>query len=114
MTNGVSRWPVTCEMAPTGRRRHLSSRAGWRSQGGVAELSHPVGGAGRFVGAVFIREDSSRLTTQLWRCLLIASLGLVGFGGVGFFVSTAWQRLVSNPLSELARAVAEVRKTKDY
>ncbi len=88
--------------------------AGWRFQGGTLELSHPVGGAGRFVGAVFIREDSSRLTTQLWRCLLIASLGLVGFGGVAFFVSTAWQRLVSNPLSELARAVAEVRKTKDY
>ncbi|MGA2248869.1 MAG: CHASE sensor domain-containing protein, partial [Verrucomicrobiota bacterium] len=78
------------------------------------ELFQSINLAGETVGTIYLEQDLSQLTARLWRYFLIGTLVLLVSGAVAFFLSARLQKVISEPLSDLAKTVAVVRTGKDY
>jgi PAS domain S-box-containing protein len=87
---------------------------GYRFDHGRLELFQPIALAGETIGTIYLEEDLNQLGTDLWHDLLIVALMLVAAAGVALFLSLGLQRVISQPLSDLAKIVTTVASEKNY
>lgn len=87
---------------------------GHRFENHRLKLFHAINLAGETIGAIYLEEDLSPLTTRLWHGTVIACAVLFACGAVAFFLSAWLQNIISAPLSALAETVDVVRSNKNY
>ncbi|MFN7999041.1 MAG: PAS domain-containing protein [Bryobacteraceae bacterium] len=77
-------------------------------------LSHPIMLTGRRIGTVVLLSDLEELyqRTRLYAATVVAMLVLSGL--FAFLLSARLQNLIAGPISQLARASADVSQTRDY
>ncbi len=74
----------------------------------------PVRLGGKIIGAVFIRVDQSWIYHQLWVFALTVFCVVIGLIGISYFISSKLQRIVSEPIENLASSMERVRNRQDY
>jgi PAS domain S-box-containing protein len=77
-------------------------------------LFQPITLAGENIGTIYLEEDLSGISARFWNSLLIVALVLLLCSAVAFFLSAWLQRVISLPLSDLARIVTVVTTEKRY
>jgi len=97
-----------------GRCPRVPHGAGSRLRGGVAELWRPVMVGDHQGGTVFLRSDLGWVwrRLRLQAAVLAAALGFAALGA--FLLSLRLQRVIADPVEELADVAAAVRERGDY
>ncbi len=85
-----------------------------RFTGGRLELTHPIGGGGRTLGVLHLAIDLRSLDELLQRYLVIAGALLLISVLAAYGLSSAFQRVVSLPIAELAEVARRISEEKDY
>ncbi|HVS54613.1 MAG TPA: PAS domain-containing protein [Opitutaceae bacterium] len=70
--------------------------------------------AGEVIGVVYIGADLGELRERAWRYAGIVSLLLAGCSLVALWLSARFQRIISQPIVDLAQTVAAVTTGKNY
>ena len=74
----------------------------------------PVRLGGKIIGALFIRVDQSWIYHQMWVFALTVFCVVIGLIGISYFISSKLQRIVSEPIENLATSMERVRNRQDY
>ena len=74
----------------------------------------PVRLGDEIIGAVFIRVDQSWIYHQIWVFGLTVLCVVIGLIGISYFISSKLQRIVSEPIENLASSMERVRNRQDY
>lgn len=82
--------------------------------GQCLNLFQPINLAGETIGTIYLQEDLSRMTRQTLQYALLGTSILFMSAVVALLLSAQLQKVISNPLSELADTVALVRTKKNY
>ncbi len=78
------------------------------------DIVTPVRLEGKIIGAVFIRVDQSWIYHQMWVFALTVFCVVIGLIGISYFISSKLQRIVSEPIENLASSMERVRNRQDY
>lgn len=81
--------------------------------GGRAEITRAIDLKGRTVGAVHLLADTSEWNDILWRFVAIAGILFVVVLTIGFFVSIALQRFVTEPVTDLVQLMRRIALEHD-
>lgn len=81
---------------------------------GQIELFHAIKMSGEEIGTVYLVMDSHEMTARIWHYTLTAILVLLVSILVALFLSARLQKVISDPLVELAHIVTRVGTDKDY
>ncbi len=88
---------------------------GHEFQGGELLLFHPIIVRGAdAIGTIYLRLDTAELRALLWRYFFIGTVILAGALLVTFVVSSKLQKVISEPILELASTAREVSEKKNY
>ncbi len=74
----------------------------------------PVRLGGKIIGALFLRVDQSWIYHQMWVFALTVFCVVIGLIGISYFISSKLQRIVSEPIENLATSMERVRNRQDY
>ncbi len=88
--------------------------AGARFEGGLLHLFRAVEQRGQPVGTIYIASDLQELPRRLLAYLGVCALVFLGALAAAFGLSSQLQRLVSDPIRQLASVARKVAKDKDY
>ena len=70
--------------------------------------------AGERIGTVYLCADLSDTTARIWGYLLIVCAVLSSSALIAFFLSQRLQKVISEPLTDLAKTVTRVAKERNY
>ena len=87
---------------------------GTRFEGEVFYLAHPVSLHGREIGTLYFERDMLELREHFTRTLVNFSVAALVATALGFLVSAALQRIVSEPILRLARTSQSVAISHDF
>ena len=88
---------------------------GHEFQGGELLLFQPIIARGTDrVGTIYLRLDTAELRALLWRYFFIGTVILAGALLVTFVISSKLQKVISEPILELASTAREVSEKKNY
>ena len=87
---------------------------GYHFSGDELELFRRFDLAGEPIGTAYLAMDLREMTTRLWRYTLIVGIVLFGAMLVALLVSVRMQKVITEPLTNLARTVTRVATEKDY
>ena len=74
----------------------------------------PVRLGNRIIGALFMRVDQRWIYHQMWVFALMVLGIVIGLISVSYFISSKLQRIVSEPIENLATSMEKVRSKQDY
>ena len=77
-------------------------------------VEHKIVLDGEEIGTLVLESDLLRIRQRAWRYLEVAGVVLLGGLIMAFFVGRRLQRPISDPVVDLARVAAAVRKEEDY
>jgi PAS domain S-box-containing protein len=83
-------------------------------ESGQIKLFQAIKISGEEIGTVYLVMDSRELTARIWHYTLTAILVLLAAILVALFLSARLQKVISEPLVELAQVVARVGTERDY
>ena len=89
-------------------------RYGYRSGSGFLDLVQPITWENKRVGSVYLRADMREMYQRLYRFLGALVLILSAASLVAFLLSSKLQKLISEPILELARTAKVVTDAADY
>jgi len=78
------------------------------------KMFQPINLAGETIGTIYLEQDLTPLNTRFWRYVQMSILVLLTSACIAFFLSARLQKVISEPLSNLAATVAAVRAEKNY
>ena len=85
-----------------------------RFQGGFAELFLPISMEGQFKGTLFIRSDTEDIQARFWWSAQVMTLVSLALLALVLAASSRLQRLISDPILELADTANRVSQENDY
>ncbi len=88
--------------------------AGAYFTGGYLDLYRPIQLGGEVIGFIYLRSDLNQLNSRLWNYGLIGFIILIVTIYIAFVLSSQFQRMISQPIFDLAQAAGEVSEEKDY
>ncbi|MBZ5568651.1 MAG: response regulator [Acidobacteriia bacterium] len=77
-------------------------------------VSQNIGLSGESIGSIYIEADLTDMEERLRRFMLIDALVLLGSLAVAFMLSHRLQRVISEPIQELAKTASAVSAEKNY
>ena len=77
-------------------------------------LFQPINLAGETIGTIYLEQDLRPLSRRLWNCILIGVLVWLASASLAFVLSSRLQKVISVPLSDLAKIMAAVRTNRNY
>jgi PAS domain S-box-containing protein len=104
----VSRGDARVSMSNTAPAR------GARFTGGVFEVVRPILFRGETIGTIYIAADRREVFVRVRQYALGAVFILIVSVAVAFAISSSLQRILSNPIRDLAGIAERVRQERDY
>jgi PAS domain S-box-containing protein len=89
-------------------------QAGHVFSNGRLSLFQPIKSDGQVIGTIYLESNARRLRSQLIQYALISTGVLLATLFISLLLSSRLQRLVSEPLLDLARTARNVAKNKNY
>ncbi len=87
---------------------------GYRFEGGHLLFFRPIIYDGERIGTVYLQSDMQELTTRVKLYVGIVALVLLASSIAAYLLSSKLQRVVSDPISQLAKTMRIVSGEKDY
>lgn len=85
-----------------------------RFEGNVLHLTLPITTGGRLIGTIYFRRNMVELRGHFTRTLINFALAALAATALGFLVSAALRRIVSDPIQSLARTSHSVAISHDF
>jgi len=87
---------------------------GARFRNGHLELFHPIIFVGETIGMIYLRSDLTQMHERLARYAAIAAVVLTLSTLIAFLIASRLQRVISQPILQLAETAGRVAQEKDY
>jgi signal transduction histidine kinase len=87
---------------------------GLKFNGRGFDLFEPIGLVGKKLGTLYLQGEIHEVREQVWRFLFSVGAVLVVCSSVAFLMAARLQRLISQPIADLARTVAIVATQRNY
>jgi C4-dicarboxylate-specific signal transduction histidine kinase len=92
--------------------RH-AARGAW-FEAGYLHVFRAITFNGKQIGSVFLKSDLRQLKARVWNNALITGLVMLAAMGVALLLSARLQRVISDPITQLARLAVRIGRDKDF